>query len=279
MDYAALGPLFESLPQPASAHRDAMKARAARTASATPNTRVWRATLRLPRPVEPRQARTGAPEFRDGRIWLPEGLVASAWMPAHPVGLATDPGPMRLGAAGGAGPVLDFLSRTLAMNMRMLVLAASLVSMGAYCALTAGFENLSFDGFQLCASQFGCQPRTGKSISMVPLEAALPGWQLYYGGRSYGPWLTINQMYIDRDLSTLYDPWTRSYYEWVSPFALALGTGMPDEAFEVAPVGQVPATAQLLRYWNAGNPITASLDGVPISVQRNGRWAVGDISL
>jgi hypothetical protein len=108
MDYAALGPLFESLPQPASAHRDAMKARAARTASATPNTRDWRATLRLPRLVEPRQAQAGAPEFRDGRIRLPEGLVASAWTPAHPAGLAADTGPTRPGAAGGAGLVLDF---------------------------------------------------------------------------------------------------------------------------------------------------------------------------
>jgi hypothetical protein len=105
MDYVALGPLFENLPEPTGAHVQAIKTRAARTAALTPPRRDWRASLRLPPADEPRQARADVPGFRDGSLRLPERSVASAWTPAsaHPPG--TEIGRRQ---SGGVGLVADF---------------------------------------------------------------------------------------------------------------------------------------------------------------------------
>jgi hypothetical protein len=78
MDYPALGPLIETLPEPDSVRIESLKAKAARTAAVDPaGGRDWRAALRLPA-REVRQARTEAPRFDQGRLILPEQAVVSA---------------------------------------------------------------------------------------------------------------------------------------------------------------------------------------------------------
>jgi hypothetical protein len=166
--------------------------------------------------------------------------------------------------------------------MNTFALCGLVVTLGtAACSATAAeFKNLGFDAFYSYREQFDYE--RGKTIVQVPPEFALPGWDCYYAGRPYPEsWITINNRGgLDPDLLTLYDPWNPAHYEWPqgSAFALALGTGTSAEAFEVVQVGEVPSDAHLLRYWNGGNPITPSLDGVTIPVQRNGWWVVADIS-